>query len=138
MSALREKIESGPIPNHIAIIMDGNGRWAREQNLPRISGHKEGINSVREVTRICGELGVKFLTLYTFSTENWKRPEKEVNFLFDLIRNTLKKNLKRIIKEEFKIRIIGNKKGLPKDINKTIKSKLNYIGDCEHFLIQFL
>ena len=69
-----DKILKGNIPQHIAIIMDGNGRWARARALPRIAGHKEGINSVREITRVCGEIGVKHLTLYTFSTENWKRP----------------------------------------------------------------
>ena len=66
----KEKILSGYIPEHIAIIMDGNGRWARSRSLPRIAGHREGINSVREITRTCGEIGVKYLTLYTFSTEN--------------------------------------------------------------------
>ena len=75
--SLRNKILEGNIPNHIAIIMDGNGRWARDRSLPRIAGHREGINSVREITRICGEIGVKHLTLYTFSTENWSRPPSE-------------------------------------------------------------
>ena len=76
--------------------MDGNGRWARERSLPRIAGHREGINSVREITRICGEVGVKYLTLYAFSTENWSRPVKEVNYLLGLLENFLTKikNLK--------------------------------------------
>ena len=68
-----DKSELKTIPRHIAIIMDGNGRWAKERGLPRIAGHREGINSVREITKICGEIGVKYLTLYTFSTENWSR-----------------------------------------------------------------
>mgnify|MGYP005681806971 FL=1 len=68
-------------PKHIAIIMDGNGRWAKERGLPRIAGHREGINSVREITRICGEIGVEYLTLFTFSTENWNRPKREVKAL---------------------------------------------------------
>ena len=82
--SLRNKILEGNIPNHIAIIMDGNGRWARDRSLPRIAGHREGINSVREITRICGEIGVKHLTLYTFSTENWSRPPSEVKALMAL------------------------------------------------------
>ena len=81
----RDKVLSDKIPEHIAIIMDGNGRWANSRSLPRIAGHKEGINSVREITRICGEIGVKYLTLYTFSTENWKRPPMEVRALMTLL-----------------------------------------------------
>ena len=77
-----DKSELKTIPRHIAIIMDGNGRWAKERGLPRIAGHREGINSVREITKICGEIGVKYLTLYTFSTENWKRPKTEVQYIF--------------------------------------------------------
>ena len=107
--------------NHVAIIMDGNGRWGLKKKNSRNYGHLKGLKTVEKIIKFSAYKKIPFLTLYTFSTENWERPEKEVNFLFDLIRNTLKKNLKRIIKEEFKIRIIGNKKGLPKDINKTIK-----------------
>ena len=76
VKSLREIVLEGQIPAHIAIIMDGNGRWAKSKLLPRLAGHKEGINSVREITRICGEIGVKHLTLYTFSTENWNRPKR--------------------------------------------------------------
>ena len=80
-----KNINVNNVPEHIAIIMDGNGRWAKERGLPRIAGHREGINSVREITRICGEIGVKYLTLFTFSTENWNRPKKEVNALMMLL-----------------------------------------------------
>ena len=80
-----KELDTDNIPNHIAIIMDGNGRWAKAKGLPRIAGHKEGINSVRDITRICGEIGVNYLTLYTFSTENWNRPKKEVNALMSLL-----------------------------------------------------
>ena len=76
---LKSQVElAGNLPCHIAIIMDGNGRWARSRKLPRIAGHKEGINSVREITRACGEMGIGYLTLYTFSQENWSRPEWKV------------------------------------------------------------
>ena len=83
--SLKEKVLLGQIPSHIAIIMDVNGRWAKEKALPRIAGHREGINSVREITRICGNIGVKHLTLYTFSTENWSRPSSEVDALMILL-----------------------------------------------------
>ena len=91
---LKTKItKSRNIPSHIAIIMDGNGRWARKKGLPRISGHKEGINSVREITRACGEIGVNFLTLYTFSQENWRRPRIEVSALMNLLVETIRKEI---------------------------------------------
>ena len=85
----KDKVLSGDLPRHIAIIMDGNGRWARGKSLPRIAGHKEGINSVREITRICGEIGIEYLTLFTFSTENWNRPPKEVSALMKLLFTTI-------------------------------------------------
>ena len=125
MSFLREKIESGPIPNHIAIIMDGNGRWARERNLPRISGHKEGINSVREVTRICGELGVKFLTLYTFSTENWNRPEKEVSALMQLLLKTINFEIAELHKNNVRFSTIGELNELPESTQLGIKNGID-------------
>ena len=125
MSFLREKIESGPIPNHIAIIMDGNGRWAKERNLPRISGHKEGINSVREVTRICGELGVKFLTLYTFSTENWNRPEKEVSALMQLLLKTINFEIKELHKNNVRFSTIGELNELPESTQLGIKNGID-------------
>ena len=125
MRSLREKIESGPIPNHIAIIMDGNGRWARERNLPRISGHKEGINSVREVTRICGELGVKFLTLYTFSTENWNRPEKEVSALMQLLLKTINFEITELHKNNVRFSTIGELDQLPESTRIGIKNGID-------------
>ena len=83
LETLRNKtVNNSNLPKHIAIIMDGNGRWAKERSLPRFAGHREGINSVREITRICGEIGIKTLTLYTFSTENWERPKTEVSAPF--------------------------------------------------------
>ena len=125
MISLREKVESGPIPNHIAIIMDGNGRWAKERNLPRIAGHKEGINSVRKVTRICGELGVKFLTLYTFSTENWNRPEKEVSALMQLLLKTINFEIKEVHKNNVRISTIGKLNELPESTQRGIKNGID-------------
>ena len=113
LKSLRDKILEGNIPNHIAIIMDGNGRWARERSLPRIAGHREGINSVREITRVCGEIGVKHLTLYTFSTENWKRPPAEVKALMTLLLKTINIEIKELHKNNVRFTIIGELGLLP-------------------------
>ena len=108
------------VPSHIAIIMDGNGRWAKERGLPRIAGHREGINSVREITRICGEIGVKYLTLFTFSTENWNRPKREVKALMTLLLSTIKKEIKELHKNNVKFSTIGDISILPKSTEKGI------------------
>ncbi len=107
--------------NHVAIIMDGNGRWGLRKRNSRNYGHLKGIKSVERVIKSSVKQKIPYLTLYTFSTENWKRPKNEINFLFNLIRNSLKKNLKKIIKQGIKINIIGKKDGLPNDISKIIK-----------------
>ena len=107
--------------NHVAIIMDGNGRWGLKKKNSRNYGHLKGLKTVEITIRAAIEKKIKYLTLYTFSTDNWKRPEKEIKFLFDLIRKSLKKNLKKIIKQGIKVNIIGKRVGLPKDIIKTVK-----------------
>ena len=107
--------------NHIAIIMDGNGRWGLKEKGSRNYGHLQGLKTVEAVVKLSIKQKIPFLTLYTFSTENWSRPENEVNFLFDLIRKSLKKKIKNIIKQGIKVNIIGKKAGLPKDINRAIK-----------------
>ena len=107
--------------NHVAIIMDGNGRWGLKKKGLRNYGHIKGLKTVENVIKTSISEKIPHLTLYTFSTENWKRPEKEINFLFDLIRKSLKNNLKRVIQRGIKVNIIGNRKGLPKDISRTIK-----------------
>ena len=117
--------------NHIAIIMDGNGRWGLKRKKSRNYGHLKGIKSVETVIKSSLIKKIPYLTLYTFSTENWKRPDSEINFLFDLIRKSLKKKINKIIKQGIRVNIIGNRKGLPKDIiqivklieKKTIKNK---------------
>jgi len=108
--------------NHVAIIMDGNGRWGLKKKRSRNYGHLQGLKAVEKVIKSSVSKNIPYLTLYTFSTENWRRPESEINFLFDLIRKSLKKNLKKIIKQGIKINIIGKRQGLPKDIKKTIKN----------------
>lgn len=121
----KTKILPSDIPKHIAIIMDGNGRWARERTLPRIAGHREGVNSVREVTRICGEIDVEFLTLYTFSKENWKRPKKEVSALMTLLLRTINKEVKGLHKNNVKFNIIGDLEMLPPSTRKGLKEGIN-------------
>jgi len=107
--------------NHVAIIMDGNGRWGLKNKKSRNHGHLKGIKSVETAIKFSLKKKINYLTLYTFSTENWKRPKSEINFLFDLIRNSLKNKIKKIIKQGIKVNIIGKKKGLPNDIVKIIK-----------------
>tara|TARA_B100000029_G_scaffold77516_1_gene69140 strand:+ start:857 stop:1594 length:738 start_codon:yes stop_codon:yes gene_type:complete len=119
--SIRDKVERGNIPRHIAIIMDGNGRWAKKKSLPRISGHQQGINSVREITRVCGELGVKYLTLYTFSTENWNRPLKEVNALMKLLLNTINIEIQELNKNNVCFKTIGDIDKLPPITKKGIE-----------------
>lgn len=112
--SLRKKIvEQGDLPAHIAIIMDGNGRWAKANNLPRVAGHVEGINSVREIVQVCGEIGVSYLTLYTFSNENWKRPQKEVSAIMKLLLSTIKKEVGNLNKNNVRLSTIGNINNLP-------------------------
>ena len=107
--------------NHVAIIMDGNGRWGLKKKKSRNYGHLKGIKAVETVIKSSLVRKIQYLTLYTFSTENWKRPKSEVNFLFDLIRKSLKKKIKKIIKQGIKVNIIGDRKRLPKDIIKIVK-----------------
>ena len=107
--------------NHIAIIMDGNGRWGLKRKKSRNYGHLKGIKTVETVIKSSLIKKIPYLTLYTFSTENWKRPENEINFLFDLIRKSLKKKINKIIKQGIRVNIIGNRKRLPKDIAEIVK-----------------
>ena len=127
---LREKVrELGDVPKHIAIIMDGNGRWAKMNSLPRAAGHKEGINSVREIVRVCGEIDVSFLTLYTFSSENWNRPETEVSAIMKLLFSTIRKEIDNLDKNNVRLTTIGNLKDLPKETRKNIKNGISQTQD---------
>ena len=111
-------INKNNIPKHIAIIMDGNGRWAKAHSLPRIAGHKEGIDSVRAITKKCGDIGVKHLSLYTFSSENWSRPIKEVKALMGLLLLTIRREIKDLNKNNVRLTTIGNMGDLPDDARK--------------------
>ena len=107
--------------NHVAIIMDGNGRWGLKKKGSRNYGHLHGIKTVEAVIKSSLINKIPHLTLYTFSTENWQRPDSEINFLFDLIRKSLKKKIQKIIKQGIKVNIIGQRKGLPEDIVEIVK-----------------
>ena len=96
------------VPHHVAIIMDGNGRWAKRRMLPRIAGHKRGVDMVREIVRACGERGVKFLTLFAFSSENWRRPQEEVSLLMDLFHFALEHEVKLLHKQGARLKVIGD------------------------------
>lgn len=108
-----DDIRRGNIPEHIAIIMDGNGRWAKQRSLPRIAGHREGINSVREIVQACGEIGVKILTLYTFSSENWRRPRQEVSALMRLLLVTINREVEELNRKNVRLMVIGDIDALP-------------------------
>ena len=111
---------SGEIPQHIAIIMDGNGRWAKKRGLPRIAGHNEGVESVRDTVEACGQLGVEYLTLYAFSTENWKRPEEEVSLLMRLLLRALKDETDRLHQNNVRIQAIGDIPKLPQEVQNEL------------------
>ena len=115
------RARSERIPHHVAIIMDGNGRWAAQRNQPRTFGHEAGVRAVREVVRASGELGIKFLTLYTFSVENWKRPKLEVSALMSLLTRTTVKELDDLMKQNVKLITTGRITGLPKERRMVIQ-----------------
>lgn len=107
-------------PRHVAIIMDGNGRWARQRNRPRTFGHAEGVEALRRTVEAAGELGVEYLTVFGFSTENWRRPAEEVNALFDLLRLYVARDLDKLVREGVRVRVIGAREGLQRDISDII------------------
>lgn len=111
---------SGPVPRHVAIIMDGNGRWAKARGLPRVAGHRQGAEAARKVLRAAGEAGVECLTLYAFSSENWRRPEDEINDLMGLMRLYIGKELGALHKEGVRLRIIGDHVAFPKDVVRMV------------------
>lgn len=113
MEDFRSKINVDNLPNHIAIIMDGNGRWAQLKGKPRVFGHKNGVTSVKDVIEGCREIGVNYLTLYAFSTENWNRPKLEVKTLMALLVSSLRKELNTLVKNNIKLNTIGNIENLP-------------------------
>ncbi|MBQ8013423.1 MAG: di-trans,poly-cis-decaprenylcistransferase [Treponema sp.] len=125
-----EEIIARGVPEHVAIIMDGNGRWAKNRGLPRTAGHYEGLNAAKRVVSAAVSLGIKYVTFYTFSTENWKRANEEVGYLMGLIKTKLRSEFEFYKKNGIKLAHIGNMAGLPKDVREEIQKA---IKDTEHF-----
>jgi len=119
-AALARAVDPGRLPAHIAIIMDGNGRWAKQRNIPRIMGHRAGVNSVRTVVETCAQLGLEALTLYAFSVENWKRPRTEVESLWRLLRFYLRRELENLMRNNVCLTAIGRLDALPAAARKEL------------------
>jgi undecaprenyl diphosphate synthase len=126
MSVLLQQIDKTRLPRHIAIIMDGNGRWAKEQGQDRLYGHFHGVESVRNIVEGCAELGVGYLTLYAFSTENWDRPEYEVMGLMELLVSTIRKEVESLHKNNIRLHVIGDMTMLPANARQELKEALDF------------
>lgn len=122
---MKEKIRLENLPKHIAVIMDGNGRWAKKQGAARVFGHKSAVKSVRDVTEGCAELGVGYLTLYAFSTENWSRPKFEVTALMELLVSTLSSEIKTLMDNNIKLASIGDKASLPSKCQRELEEAID-------------
>lgn len=129
IESFKEKIDKSKLPNHVAIIMDGNGRWAKKRLLPRTAGHKEGMERVKEIVEVAADIGIKYLSLYAFSTENWKRPEKEIKGLMNLLVQYLRSELNTLHKNNIKVQALGDISKLPSqprmEVEKAIKKTKN-------------
>lgn len=123
------------IPKHIAIIMDGNGKWSQQRLLPKIAGHRKGAEAARTIVKSCQELGVQYLTLYVFSTENWQRPAAEVNGVMDLLREYLKNDVEKLTRENVKIKFIGSRERLAPDILELMVKAETQTQDNEFHVI---
>ncbi|PIB33923.1 di-trans,poly-cis-decaprenylcistransferase [Gaetbulibacter sp. 5U11] len=129
---IQDQIQKQHLPKHVAIIMDGNGRWAKQKGMLRAFGHENGTKSVRQTVEACAELGVKHLTLYAFSTENWNRPKLEVDTLMKLLVSSLKKEIKTLLDNNIKLKAIGNLKSLPKKVYKELHEVMDLTKDNTH------
>ncbi|MEH2116107.1 isoprenyl transferase [Nostoc sp.] len=131
MTAQQTKLQDLPtdlkrelLPQHVAIIMDGNGRWAKRQGLPRIMGHKRGVDALKDLLRCCQDWGIQALTAYAFSTENWKRPQEEVDFLMTLFQRVLRQELREMVEENVQIKFVGNLQDLPRSLQQEISRSM--------------
>lgn len=119
-----EELDKKKLPDHLAIIMDGNGRWARERKLKRIIGHQRGVESVRHIVEECSALGIGYLTLFAFSSENWLRPKSEVRSLMALLKKFIKMETSRMMKNNIRFNVIGNRAELPDDVNEEVNAAI--------------
>lgn len=130
-------LDENKIPKHIAIIMDGNGRWAQKRHLPRVAGHKQGMENVKQITKAASKMGVKVLTLYAFSTENWKRPEKEVSFLMDLPIKFFDKFVPELIENNIRINVMGYIDQLPEKTREAVNDAVSQTANCTGMVLNF-
>ncbi|GGE08120.1 isoprenyl transferase [Psychroflexus salis] len=130
-----EQIKSNILPRHIAIIMDGNGRWAKKKGLIRAAGHERGTKSVREAVEACAEIGIKHLTLFAFSTENWNRPKLEVQTLMKLLVSSLKKELKTLTENKIRLNVVGNVDTLPSKAKKELLEVIDKTKDNDRMTL---
>lgn len=133
----KEKAQQERLPGHIAIIMDGNGRWAKKRSLPRVAGHHEGMKVVKKITKFASELGVKTLTLYAFSTENWKRPKLEVEFLMRLPQEFLATYLPELIEQNVRVEMMGNLDSLPEHTKKAVTNAMTQTAENDGLILNF-
>lgn len=122
---LIDKIDKSNVPNHIAVIMDGNGRWAKQRNLDRTEGHRKGVESVRTIMRAASKIGIKYVTLYTFSTENWNRPKEEVDALMELMIHAVMKETAELVENGIRLQVIGDIDRLPAKTRKALDECLD-------------
>lgn len=130
-----EEIDKEKLPRHIAIIMDGNGRWAKKKNFNRISGHIKGVDAVREIVTACRELGIKVLTLYAFSIENWRRPKDEVTALMGLLKEYLLKEQEEMVQNNIRLSAIGRVEDLPLDVQNTLRETIKRTEQCDGMIL---
>ncbi len=128
-------IAKDKLPRHVAIIMDGNGRWAKERGLPRSRGHRAGMEKIREITQLCSDLGIKILTIYAFSCQNWKRPRREVNFLMSGFKRYLDKERDELEKKGTRFQVIGRRGRLSSSLQSKIKEVINLTKDNKNFFL---
>jgi undecaprenyl diphosphate synthase len=128
--SLKEQINTVKLPSHIAVIMDGNGRWARQRGLDRVFGHQQGVNAVRNVIEAAAELGVRYLTLYAFSTENWGRPDEEVSALMAIMVQSLNKETETLIKNNIRMLTIGDVDRLADDVKERLDDTIKLTSGC--------
>lgn len=131
------QIDMERIPNHIAIIMDGNGRWAQQRHLPRVAGHKQGMQTVKKVTIAASDLGVKVLSLYAFSTENWKRPSSEVNYLMQLPIRFFSTFVPDLVKHNVRVMVMGDITKLPAQTQKAVQDAIDDTAACDGMILNF-
>lgn len=136
-TSITPEIELDKVPAHVAIIMDGNGRWAKQRGLPRVAGHHSGMKNVKKITMAANEIGVKVLTMYAFSTENWKRPKEEVDFLMKLPQEFFPMEIEELIQNNVRIRMTGWKEGLPDYTLKAIEGAIERTKDNTGLILNF-